>query len=866
MLESQIKKKQLSKILSLHFIAIIIVPISVADLFLYYFFSESIRKEAVYRNMLLAESIAGEIERFMIEPLKILQHISHNVEKGNLKQGAVNSYLGTVISDYNYFESIEIINSAGKIEYIAPYNRDFIGNSVMTEEYRKFINLTGEGKQVYISPTFISFQTGKTTIAISSVFGSNVLIGFMNLNSIQKVVDRLTLKKGFAFITDKNGIVIAHPDMRIVNERVSFNHLEPVREGIKGLNGTYYYNDRLTDYAASVSNVPGTGMVVAVVQPVQEIFYTLKTVKMFSLIVIIAITIASFFIGKVIIQRLIKPIQSLVYSTQNVANGDYNFNVEESRYTEISEISHNFIKMIDAVKNRESDLKKTRNYLQALFNAQSSILVSVNREGTIDQHNKAALEFAFKMGLSIEKDSIWKIFPFLAEHKEQIIETISGKSEILSFETAVPEYYTRYYRVFCYSAAYENEKRALIRIDDISELKIREEQLVQIQKMDTIGTLVGGLAHDFNNVLGGIVGTVSILEYKIKQKKPVEPEKLNYHVSIMKEAGGRASKIIQQLLTLSRKHDSVLEPADLNLIIRRVMDICETTIDKSVALDPQYSDIPAIVKADRQQMEQVILNLCVNAAHAMTIMKEDEKWGGQLSITLEKISQDSFITINGSGDSVSGYWRLSVADTGVGMKKEVVERIFDPFFTTKEIGKGTGLGLAMVYNIIRNHNGFVKVYSEEGAGSIFHVYLPVSGDESAFSDTAASELFIKHGEGLVLVIDDEQVLRNIVKDMLEECGYSVVTCQSGTEGVEYFSIHKNTIKAVFLDMSMPVMSGREVYYKLLEIDPDVKVLLASGFKHDARVEELLSAGIKSFIQKPPTLQKLSEEIYKTIYE
>ena len=395
------------------------------------------------------------------------------------------------------------------------------------------------------------------------------------------------------------------------------------------------------------------------------------------------------------------------------------------------------------------------------------------------------------------------------------------------------------------------------------EKNILESQLIQSQKMETIGTLVGGLAHDFNNLLGGIVGSVSLLRYNSRNIK--ENELLKY-LDIMENASSRATDLVKQLLAVASKQDLAMVPVDINLAINHIVKISKNTFDKSVGINYHYYERPAVINADPIQIEQVLLNLCINGYHAMTVMRdEDEQPGGTLTIDIRKFHADEHTLQTHPEAHEADYWIISIEDTGVGMNKKTIERIFEPFFTTKKSSRvrGSGLGLTMVYNIIHDHGGFIDVYSEPKKGSVFNVYIPVL-EQELDKKAVNKEKEIICGEGNILVIDDEELIRMTTKKILQTSGYNVILAESGEEGVEIFRNRHNEIAAVILDMSMPKKSGRDVFYEIKKIDPDVKVLLATGYKHDERSEEIIKSGVKGFIQKPYTIYDLSGAISKVI--
>ena len=248
----------------------------------------------------------------------------------------------------------------------------------------------------------------------------------------------------------------------------------------------------------------------------------------------------------------------------------------------------------------------------------------------------------------------------------------------------------------------------------------------------------------------------------------------------------------------------------------------------------------------------------------MTIMRsEGEKQGGRLTITVKKLDVDHLFCAIHPEAHPGSYWLISHADTGIGIDRSLIGKIYDPFFTTKEKGTGTGLGLAMVYNIIHQHNGFIDVYSEVGVGSTFNVYLP-EYKQLDLLPQPGEEAQVVHGTGVILVIDDEDIVRLIARNILTECGYEVILAEDGREGIDIFRKMHDSISVVLLDMAMPGISGDDVFLELRKTKPDVKVLLSSGFRQDSRVEKVLSLGVSGFIQKPYSIMEMSRKMKEII--
>ncbi len=400
-------------------------------------------------------------------------------------------------------------------------------------------------------------------------------------------------------------------------------------------------------------------------------------------------------------------------------------------------------------------------------------------------------------------------------------------------------------------------------IRDITSKLMTERQLLQAQKMETIGVLAGGIAHDFNNMLGGITGPVSLIKAKFKREPVISGEFLKKQLDTIETSSKRASDMVNQLLTISYEEKLALQEHDLKDTINRVIDIGRLSFDKSVEIVTTLPDEEVTIKGDPTQLEQMLLNLCVNAAHSMTDMRtEGDRNGGRINIAVDKVRADNFFIKTHPTAALIDYWVLSVKDEGIGIKKGDLSKIFMPFFSTKNKSRGTGLGLSMVYNIVDKHCGVIEVYSELKVGTTFKIYLPVMG-KSNESTVIRNDARVYSGEGQILVIDDEEVMRETAGEILRTCGYSVIAAKDGAEGLELYKVNCKKIKGVLLDMVMPGMAAGDVLEELISIKPDVKVVLVSGFNRDDRVDRLFEMGVCDFAQKPYTLESLSTVIKHT---
>jgi len=376
------------------------------------------------------------------------------------------------------------------------------------------------------------------------------------------------------------------------------------------------------------------------------------------------------------------------------------------------------------------------------------------------------------------------------------------------------------------------------------ERKKLHDQLNQAMKMEAIGSLAGGIAHDFNNLLSVISGSVSIMLIDTDASHP------NYELlkGIEMEVR-RGARLTDQLLGYARKGRYDVKPTNLNeLVIDTAYTLARTRKELTIHQDLD-GDLCAI-DADESQIEQVLLNLYTNAADAMPD-------GGELYLK----------TINTTHQEMAGvlynpkpgnYVLLTVADTGTGMDSETLDRIFDPFFTTKQMGKGTGLGLASTYGIVKGHGGYIDVESEKGRGTTFSIYLPALEEKIEKSLPVTKHFY--EGSGTILLVDDEPKVLMAGTQILKRSGYTVIEAEGGREAVEIYKENKDKIDLVVLDIIMPYMSGGQVYDRLKKINPGVKVLLASGYSIDGQATELMASGCNAFIQKPFTMVELSQAV------
>ncbi|MBN1613528.1 MAG: response regulator, partial [Deltaproteobacteria bacterium] len=390
--------------------------------------------------------------------------------------------------------------------------------------------------------------------------------------------------------------------------------------------------------------------------------------------------------------------------------------------------------------------------------------------------------------------------------------------------------------------------RHIVIINDITLQNHLEQELRQAQKMEAIGTLAGGIAHDFNNLLMSIQGFASLMLLNIDTFHPFYAKLRGIEQQVT-----RGADLTRQLLGFAQRGKYNAKPADLNELIRRSSHLFDRS-SKDIAIHVRYQPDIWTVNADHEQFKQVLLNLYANACQAMPR-------GGNLYIETENITLDEEEALAIHGRS-GRFVKFSLKDNGVGMDERTRERIFEPFFTTRETGKGVGLGLASVYGIVKNHDGFIRVQSEQGKGTQISIYLPALGKED-FVPTGPPALTTATGE-TILLVDDEMANIEVTREILETLGYQVLTALDGQEAVDVYRNRGGKIDLVILDMIMPVLDGGETFDILKSLNPDIRVILYSGYSIDGQAMDILSRGCKGFIQKPFTIGEIAKKIREAL--
>jgi two-component system, cell cycle sensor histidine kinase and response regulator CckA len=410
---------------------------------------------------------------------------------------------------------------------------------------------------------------------------------------------------------------------------------------------------------------------------------------------------------------------------------------------------------------------------------------------------------------------------------------------------------TKWVEIYSKTVRFRDRSANLLTMIDITGRKQAEERLLQSQKMEAIGTLAGGIAHDLNNLLQVVLGHADMLLLR-----EVMDEKSGRSVKAIRRAARNGADLVGRILAFSRKSDPDMKAVDLNEEVRRFDELLRRTIPKMISLEMSLAKNPLMIRGDSSQIEQILLNLAANARDAMPE-------GGRLVFeTGYATIRDEYFQIH-PGVKPGKYVLLTVSDTGHGMARNILDRMFEPFFTTKQPGQGTGLGLSMVFGIVKSHGGHITCYSEPGTGSTFKIYFPVV-EEDFQPDLATTTEMPAYGTETLLLVDDEDAVRALGAEMLELAGYTVITAARGREALEIYHDRGDSIALVVLDLVMPEMSGRQCLEELLKMNPRAKVLIASGYAANGPAREARESGAAGFVGKPYDLKQILIAIRKSL--
>lgn len=578
---------------------------------------------------------------------------------------------------------------------------------------------------------------------------------------------------------------------------------------------------------------------------------TQLTSNLIELAILILLTLP---LTYVISRSFTRPLERLATAFDTVVESHFEKPVPHSEKREINSIAKIFEKVRLTVLKTFEQIRKNEKDLTTTLNSIMDGIITIDSSGNITRLNPIA---EILTGWSMAKAKglpLKEVLNLEAMNKNEtprdLVEEINSSKTTLRARAYLPIQDNKNRTIDISSATIkdmkQNETGKVIVIRDVTEQLLVEEELRQSRKMESLGQLSGGVAHDFNNMLGGIIGFAEILRLGIEHDSKEER-----YVNNILEAATNAADLTAKLLAFSRKGKMVSTIFDIHNSCESAISLLSRTINKNIKIIPKLDAQHSNITGDPAQIQNVILNLCINAKDAMPS-------GG--TITMESFDED--LPIGNSYNLKPGdYIRIVITDTGTGIPQNLLKKIFEPFFTTKGVGKGTGLGLAAVYGAIKNHHGDVFVQSIENEGTTFTILLPVIiGAQSTNINTEQKkEETLKKN---ILIVDDERIIRSMLDSIITELGGTTLQAIDGQDAIEIFTKYHNDIDAVILDMVMPNMNGDICFHKLQEIDNTVPVFVSSGFDKNTSISTLLEAGAAGYLHKPFTIDELKAVLYK----
>ncbi len=648
----------------------------------------------------------------------------------------------------------------------------------------------------------------------------------------------------------------------------------------------FLYSSRILPSSATHVDSP---WVLLVMKPMREVRAVLVQAQFTLAVAALGMMGVAAFSGLVLSRRFSQPLERLGHTARLVAGGNLSIRAESGGSEEMNQLATSFNLMVEelaehrdgleklvlsrteSLRRSQSELERTSARLQAAIDSTNNGFLVENLEGDVALVNQLFLDLigvSLDLHAPVSADGLLRIFDRNGEipgggFDEWSQSRRQGKT--IDCEVTLSEPTNRVLHV--YSSPIHDRRGKLVgrvwNTQDLTEQRELEDSLRQSQKMEAIGQLAGGVAHDFNNLLTGILGNLSLLSTEMEREGHGVDSKQNLALAI--KAGERAAELVRQLLGFSRRSKMDLKACDSNIVLGEVRDLLLATIDRTVQIELDLEPSPWKVMADLGLLSQVIMNMGVNAKDAMP-------HGGSLHLR----SSNRHISVDDSryhADAAPGdYVCLTVEDNGEGIPLEVQKRIFEPFFTTKGPGKGTGLGLATSFGIVKQLGGWIEMDSRPGTGTRFDIYLPRSAAAEAQPELA--ERAVINGAGIapvsgcnetILIIDDEDVVRHVARTLLMRLGYQVIEARDGIEGLAAHEEHGEAIDLVLLDLSMPNLSGRETFRRLRERDSGVPVLICSGYLVDLNeFTEECGACPNGFVQKPYRFDDMSDTIRRVL--
>ncbi len=765
---------------------------------------------------------------------------------------------------------LTVLSKEGKVIADYPVVPGRTGGSLSDREY--FRDVVASGKPAVGKPALGRFsrkpiigfavpvlaRSGQLTgvLAGYTLLSDPTLLGTIESSAYKDFPDRFLVgsRKYHMYITGSD-------PTRILEPRPAYGVnplLDRVEAGFEGSGITV--NSRGVRILISAKHIPTPGWFIRVGLPTEMAFAPISSMKQWAYSIALGMSLISSFLVWLIIKQALHPLYTASRLIQDITEERLPLqNIPVTRHDEVGQLLTSYNLHLSYRKDTEEELKRISQHNQVLLNSTGDGILGLDLEGKHTFVNPAAasmLGYTVEELLGRESHSLWHHTkadgspypehecPIYAAYRKGVVSHSIGNEVFWRKDGSR-------FRVAYTSTPILKDNMivgAVLTFLDITEQMKLEAQLVQAQKMESIGLLAGGIAHDLSNIFGAIIGFTSLLQIQIQKEDHPAREYLD-HIPALTD---RATTLIRDLMAFSRKQVLDIKPASLNDIVNTAAKLLSRVIGEHIKLNLKLLTEDMVINADSVQIEQALMNLATNARDSMPE-------GGTLTISTGPFEMNNtFINKYGYGKA-GKYALLSVEDTGTGIDEETRKKIFEPFFTTKGVGKGTGLGLAMVYGTIKQHDGYINVYSEVGKGTIFSIYLPAIDTEAAKAKSM-DNIPLRGGTETILLVEDEASLRQATGTLLKEFGYKVIDAEDGIDAVNKFSEQYNQIDLVLMDVIMPGKSGKDAYKEMQNIQPDVRIIFTSGHAGDILTsKKLLEEGLH-FIPKPISTRELLDKM------
>lgn len=893
----------------------IFLPMIIGGVAFVTYHQQTTLKSISSENLRLANAIGGTVSSFLEAPHHTLTAVSQFSASKVRSPAELDELLAQLVTSYGFFESIMILDQRGIVTNIgvgrgvALTRHDHIGTDLSgTDTVRQ----ARHSSEHVWSNTFISTITGEPTLSLALPFSSGIIIGNINLKDLSRIVAPEAKGQEHAYLVNRTGRIIACTDRRHVEQQESVSTLPSVAAGLAGNSGVFSYINNGKKVFGAVTLIPETGWLVVVERAQDEVFAHLITMERSLLgalaISLLLITLLLLFISR----RIVAPVVSFSNASRELAAGNYpHLPPYAGNFTELAELATNFNDMSSALQLREQKLHEQntlleheveeRQLIEEQLRTQNEELAVTQEElrHQLDETVAAQLELrrseeSFRtvadwtydweywiapdsrvvyMSPSCERVTGYRPDEFMADIR--LLATIVHPDDqslfhqhlsdnLPSDQSRANELATVTFRIIhrddsvrwvdhlCRPVFSSNGEYLGRRVSnrDTTEHRLLEQQVIQQQKLESVGLLASGIAHDFNNLLAPVFIYGEMVRNKIDQNDPSYSK-----LSTILEAAGKAKDLVKQLLSFSSKQQLASQLYDMNRVTGEFAEMLRRTIRGNIDLRLQLCSDSCPVVADKTQLEQIMLNLAVNAQDAIS-------GNGRIIIETGHIILDNEYCAIHLGATPGRYVMLSFTDSGCGMDDSTLSHVFEPFFTTKATGHGTGLGLSTVYGIVKQHGGHIAIQSKVGVGTVFQVFLPESrGDGCVSPEAALPEAQQQSVTGTILLVEDNDMVREMTADLLESHNFSLLVAEHPETALALFDNHREQITLLLTDIVMPHLSGPELYEQLLVHSPELKVLFMSGYANNITVHKgALEEGV-NFIAKPFTSETLLKKLH-----